>query len=361
MTTVTMSKITGLFSISHEKDLDGIASAAIVQRYARQKGLLYSVLLTDYNVFGSAFSTVASLKNTLIVVTDLGMDVKSLDTVISSLSAAISAGCRVVWLDHHEWPEKCIRAVLSLKNSPVLKIRDDLCASEIAHRVLMPDDTISETLAALAHDMDFNLRQNKAAVALTDLVNLLRFFTAESKQSSTDALMPVLTTLAEKGLPGIWDEQTGRLKDDLLEKRLQNYRRELLKKMRRALQGHQDANLHGYLVRVVEIPVGVSTTDMANFLSDPANLQLDNGQLAVADLLVTISPGGMLGFRRGRDEILCNEAARLFNGGGHPYAAGGEYGLYDNFEAACNDIMHVLSTNKNWISTSTPSADHKVD
>ena len=30
----------------------------------------------------------------------------------------------------------------------------------------------------------------------------------------------------------------------------------------------------------------------------------------------------MRGFRRGRDGVLCNAAAKLFNGGGHPYAAG---------------------------------------
>ena len=65
-----------------------------------------------------------------------------------------------------------------------------------------------------------------------------------------------------------------------------------------------------------------------------------------------MSPGGMLGFRRGHETVLCNAAAKLFNGGGHPYAAGGEYGMYEDFQAVCDDIFLTLSKSKDWISSS---------
>ncbi len=357
MTTTIAGKITGVFSISHEKDLDGIVSAAIVRRYANKMRLAHSLMLTDYNVFESDFSAVSSLKNMLIVITDLGFNIKSLDSVLSRLNDAISHGCRLVWLDHHTWPKQCINAIMSLENNPVLKIRTDVCASEIAHRVLMPDDTVSESLAALAHDSDFNLRQSEAANVLNDVVNLLRIFSIEKRQRSTDVLASLVIALSENGLSGVWNEETQRLRDDLLEKRLQNYRRGLLKKMRRALEGHQDMEIHGKLVRIVEIPAGISTTDMGNFLSDPENLRSDGGQLSIADLLITLGPTGLLGFRRGNESVLCHKAAQLFDGGGHPYAAGGEYGIYSDFEAACSDIFYVLSTDKNWIQSSTSSDD----
>jgi oligoribonuclease NrnB/cAMP/cGMP phosphodiesterase (DHH superfamily) len=48
--------------------------------------------------------------------------------------------------------------------------------------------------------------------------------------------------------------------------------------------------------------------------------------------------------------VLCNAAAKLFNGGGHPYAAGGEYGLYEDFQAVSDDIFLTLSKNKSWVS-----------
>jgi len=42
-------------------------------------------------------------------------------------------------------------------------------------------------------------------------------------------------------------------------------------------------------------------------------------------------------------------AAKLFNGGGHPYAAGGEYGLYEDFPAVCDDIFQTLSMDRTWV------------
>jgi oligoribonuclease NrnB/cAMP/cGMP phosphodiesterase (DHH superfamily) len=105
-------------------------------------------------------------------------------------------------------------------------------------------------------------------------------------------------------------------------------------------------------VRIVEAPGGLTTTDLGTFLSNPENLQIGDENLAVADLLISMSPGGMLGFRRGRETVLCNAAAKLFNGGGHPYAAGGEYGLYEDFQAVCDDIFLTLSNSKDWIISS---------
>jgi hypothetical protein len=90
--------------------------------------------------------------------------------------------------------------------------------------------------------------------------------------------------------------------------------------------------------------------------ADEHNLKVGDEQLRVAALLVTLSPNGLLGFRRGQDRILCNAAARLFKGGGHPYAAGGEYGMYHDFQAACDDIFTTLSTSEEWISEEEASS-----
>jgi oligoribonuclease NrnB/cAMP/cGMP phosphodiesterase (DHH superfamily) len=88
---------------------------------------------------------------------------------------------------------------------------------------------------------------------------------------------------------------------------------------------------------------------MGTFASNSENLKKIDEELKVADLLLSLSQGGMLGIRRGKDGVLCNAAAKLFNGGGHPYAAGGEYGLYEDFQAVCDDIFLTLSKSKTWI------------
>ncbi len=348
----TTKKVTSLLSISHDKDVDGLASAAIVWRYAKEKGLDFKAILTDYGSFEQVFSYIAKQRDALIIITDLGMDDAIIDMVQTGLTRAIAQDCRVVWLDHPQWPDKSIKMILSLENKPVLKVNHEFCAAEITHKVLMPRDEVSTELARIAHDTDFNLREIEAANALTDAVSVIRFGAIDKKEDVTDAIYPVLTKLAEEGMGGVWDNNSRKFKDVLLNQRVEHYRKEKTKKMRKALAGHSDQIIHGKLVRIVEIPSGLTSTDMGTFASDPEILTSIDPELKVADLLLSLSQGGMLGFRRGSDGVLCNAAAKLFNGGGHPYAAGGEYGLYENFQAVCDDIFVTLSKSKDWISES---------
>jgi oligoribonuclease NrnB/cAMP/cGMP phosphodiesterase (DHH superfamily) len=213
----------------------------------------------------------------------------------------------------------------------------------------MPRDEVCAELARIAHDTDFNLREIPAANALTDAVSVLRFGAIDKREEVLDALYPVLSKLAEGGVVGVWDDANKKFRDQLLEKRVDHYRKEKARKMRKALAGHSDHVLYNRLVRIVEIPNGLTSTDMGTFASDPENLRFDGESLEVADLLLMLSQGGMLGIRRGRETVLCNMAAKLFNGGGHPYAAGGEYGLYEDFQAACDDIFVTLSKDKTWV------------
>ncbi|NHI82769.1 MAG: hypothetical protein EAX81_00510 [Candidatus Thorarchaeota archaeon] len=345
----TKDRIASLLSISHDKDVDGIASSAIVWRYAKSKTLEYDVELTDYGSFEQVFSSVSSRRNTLIVITDLGMDETTVELAQTGLSRAIQQGCRVVWLDHHQWSPRAVKSILSLGNKPILRINHNYCAAEIAYKVLMPRDKICEELASIAHDTDFNLRQIDAAIALTDAVSISRFNSIARKEDVTEALLPLLKSLAEDGIAGVWNDSTKRFRNELLDRQVHQYRKERLKRMRKALSGHCDQRIHGKLVRVVEIPSGVTTTDIGTYLTDAENLQIQGQNLEVADLLITISQGGLLGIRRGSNSILCDAAAKLFSGGGHVYAAGGEYGLYDDFEAACDDIFLMLSKSQDWI------------
>ncbi len=343
-------KMDSLLSISHDKDVDGLASSAIVRRYALSRSLEFDVILTDYGNFQDVFAAVALRRNTLIIITDLGMDDLVLDFIISSLERAISQGCRIVWLDHHQWSKKAVAAIQSLGNKPILKVNHDHCAAEISHKVLMANDEISSELASIAHDTDFNLREIDSASALTDALSVLRFNAMDRKEDLTEILKPLLFKLADDGMSGLWDTETKRFKDSLLDQRVKYYRKEKSKKMRKALSGHCDEIIHDRLVRIVELPHGVTTTDLGTFLSDESNLRLDDDTiLPVADLVITLSQGGMLGLRRGKDTVLCNIVAKQFNGGGHPYAAGGEYGSYEDFEAVCSDIFLSLSKVKDWI------------
>lgn len=342
-------RLDSLLSISHDKDVDGLNSAAIVWRYAKSRNLDFDVILTDYGGFSDTFSAVAVRRNTLIVITDLAMDENQLNSIISALKRAVSQGCRVVWLDHHQWTKKSAAAVLSLDNAPVLKVNPDYCAAEITYRVLMSKDEISAELAKIAHDTDFNLREIDAANALTDALSVLRFEALSQKEDITKALMPLLSELANGGISGLWNENKKRFKKRLLNRKVKHYRKEKRKKMKKALTHQCDDTVHDRLVRILRIPNGVTTTDMGTFASKKENLDIAGQELDVADLLITVSKGGMLGFRRGSEKVLCDVAASLFDGGGHPFAAGGEYGMFDDFDAVCVDIFTMLEKNPEWV------------
>lgn len=346
---VKTKKLKSLLSISHDKDVDGLNSAAIVWRYAKSKDMDFTVMLTDYGSFEPVFSKVAKRRDSLVIITDLSVDDSLLPFISDGLSRATSQGCRVVWLDHHHWNKRAKSTIQSLPNSPVLKVNHEYCAAEIAHKILMPRDEISGQLARIAHDTDFNLREMDAAVALTDALTTVRFAAMNKKEDVTDAIMPLLTALANDGIEGLWDDENKRFRNSLLDSRVREYRKSRLKKMKKALACHCDQVVNDRLVRIVEMPVGVTTTDLGTFLADATNLELEGQFLPVADLLITVSQGGMLGFRRSNESILCNVAASLFGGGGHPYAAGGEYGMYNDFEAACDDIFLILSKKKDWV------------
>ena len=342
-------KIESLFSVSHDKDVDGLNSAAIVWRYAKTKNLHHDVILTDYGSFEQVFSKVGGLRNTLIIITDLGMDEPILDKIVKNLKRAVSQGCRIVWLDHHRWSDKAVKSVLSLDNKPVLKINHEFCAAEITYKVLMPRDEISKELAIIAHDTDFNHRIIDGANALTDALSVIRFGALKRREDLTGSIFPLLKALSDEGMAGVWNVETKQFKDHLLGKQVDHYRKDRLKKMKKALSGHIDQTINDRIVRIIELPSGVTTTDIGTFLAIPENLRTDGNELPVADLLISMSQGGMLGLRRGKETVLCNLVAKIFNGGGHPYAAGGEYGMYDDFSAACDDIFLILSKNTEWI------------
>ena len=57
-------KIESIFSISHDKDVDGLNSAAIVWRYAKSKDLKHDVILADYGSFEQVFAKVSPVCRT---------------------------------------------------------------------------------------------------------------------------------------------------------------------------------------------------------------------------------------------------------------------------------------------------------
>jgi uncharacterized protein len=92
---------------SHEQDVDGLFSAAVLRMVYPQS----EVILTNYG-----FQNMLALKNKIlsftksrnsgtIIISDIGINYESYPHVYEALSASKQRGLSNIWIDHHVWPE----------------------------------------------------------------------------------------------------------------------------------------------------------------------------------------------------------------------------------------------------------------
>lgn len=144
--------------ISHRRDFDGIASAAELSRFLRDS--VEKMLFTNPGR-AEMLSTVSKLdqaENTDIYIADVSMSADGYEELCSKFGIIKSRGNRIIWVDHHPWPEAA-----ALKMKPIAEILiygedKDRCAAELINEKFCAGDEICKKLSSLAHLTDFNLR-----------------------------------------------------------------------------------------------------------------------------------------------------------------------------------------------------------
>jgi len=133
----------GNFVITHT-DVDGIVSAAIALRAVGEAEVKFSgprsIARTLSRVPGSG---------DVLVICDVAVNRDSLDRIVRELER-LREGWRIVWIDHHPWPEEAAERISEMVD---LTLRPAPSAARLVLEVLGGDET-AERLAEIADDAD---------------------------------------------------------------------------------------------------------------------------------------------------------------------------------------------------------------
>jgi len=278
--------------------LDGIAAAAILFRYAKlgNKDVKLGGTISFENA-GEQFTAMTAHEGGLIFILDFLPD--NLAALKPQLDAITVRNRIAYWNSHHphtaedeEILKRCAHTVdLSgpLHYAAVPKTKT--CAAELACARFLPNDSVAKELARMAHDMEFWQRTDAQAVRLADLIAA----GIEPKQ---------LIDCMSRGV--FWSD------------RFDNAHQDYAQKKRVALH---DLIAHLQVKNILNHRFGFTLAPAWLPSADAGQHILDNH--AGVDVSIVLHRNGRISFRR-RDECPLNlaELAKLFGGGGHAYAAG---------------------------------------
>jgi oligoribonuclease NrnB/cAMP/cGMP phosphodiesterase (DHH superfamily) len=301
--------------------LDGIAAAAILFRAARLRGAETRLagLLTHDNAL-QVFREASQHQKQLFFVLDFLPD--NLPAFVPVLEKLVRQNRIAYWNSHHPYDGPSAELLRRFAHTVDLSgpvhygavPTERLCAAELAQRRFLPQDAIAQTLAALAHDIEFWERRDERAIKLADLI-----------ASGFDA--KELAEILSRGV--FWSSRFDRLREDYLARRA------------KALQElMQHAVIRKYVTTTFAFTLAPSLLPTA----DAGQHVLDSH--AGVDVSVVLYRNGRISFRK-RDTCALDlaELARLFGGGGHAYAAGARLDLQvtrDTFERALFLIDRAL-------------------
>jgi len=289
-----------VISLTHGKDLDGIASAAIVLRYANKIGCDFKVFFSEPQLLHVTLENLPIETNVSeIIVSDLGLNKNLLDK-INRILKDIKGNYQVKirWFDHHLWNHEVKVKIEKLIDE--LIVNERFCSAELVQRILLPDDAIAAKVALLARDADFSIFSNEISKKLSKIISY--------RGMPLEALVEMLS----KGT--FWNSE--------LEKKFREIISEEKKMLRKCLRTLESYNIKEFKVALVK--GSISAGEIADILAEKGY-----------DIIVIISPEGKVSLRRGNESINLVPIAEKLNGGGHPFAAGGSlnYGWFDKFLA----------------------------
>ena len=189
-----------IVSLSHEHDLDGLGSQAIIKRYFKKvEHLEIELYDAQYLNFIERIEEILS-KKTLpdqLIISDLGFN-EDFRKVFPLFRKAIRKGCFISWFDHHLVEKEVIN---ELENLLSLYRNDfDKCAAEIVKDYYLPQDKIAIRIAELARDSDFNTRKFELA---SEIQTIIGFNRGDAKREEREK---IVSLLAEGDFENPWFE-----------------------------------------------------------------------------------------------------------------------------------------------------------
>ena len=296
-------------SISHG-DIDGVVSAALIARYTDNVAVRLSATSALPKVIESAMFDIVVRGADTIIISDLNPSESNHKRIRDILNQYVMAGIRVVWLDHHEWPEGIMDEYRGLGVEVIVdetRVAAEIVLEYLSNKIKnILEDRFAQALVDLAVDDDKFLNKNPLTLRWR---RLLRWYDWEFRRKTVRAF-------AAGDLWPLWAQEAyDKIKDEydyLLEKTIENTR---------------IVDVKGYKIVIVPPP-----SDKVH----PGDIQLELNRKGIhGDIFVIIYSRG-ISLRS--EKVNVAGIARALGGGGHTYSAGAPI---DN--ADVNSIIEVIS------------------
>ncbi len=158
-----MNNNSNFLVFSHEQDVDGLFSAAVLKMVYPQS----EVILTNYG-----FENMLAVKDKIIsftqlydsgtiIISDISINQESYLPILDALNISKQKGFSNIWIDHHIWPEKMgeifspICEMVLYSESRIGSNQPKKCATENCIERFAPTNAYAKTLGLIAHRTDF--------------------------------------------------------------------------------------------------------------------------------------------------------------------------------------------------------------
>ena len=166
-----------IVSLTHEHDLDGLGSQAIIKRYFdlnnKHESKNLTLLYAQYIDFSDKIKFILNIDELPkeLIISDIGFNEGFLE-IFPLIKKAFTLGCRISWFDHHI-VDPIVKEKIKLMTS--IYVNDEKkCAAEIVQNYLLPDDEIAIYIAKLARDSDFKTKKFQLAKNLQSIIGYNR-------------------------------------------------------------------------------------------------------------------------------------------------------------------------------------------
>jgi len=166
-----------IVSLTHEHDLDGLGSQAIIKRYFDLTNIDNSKNLTllyaQYIDFSDKIKLILNSGElpTELIISDIGFNEGFME-IFPIIKKAFTLGCRISWFDHHIVDPIIKEKILDITS---IYVNDEKkCAAEIVQNHFLPNDDIAIRIAELARDSDFKTKKFGLAKNLQSIIGYNR-------------------------------------------------------------------------------------------------------------------------------------------------------------------------------------------
>ena len=166
-----------IVSITHEHDLDGIGSQAIIKRHldlsseTQQTEIIY--MFATYVDFVEKIRVILNSDKipSQLIISDIGFN-DSFEELFTYFETAKTRGCKISWFDHHIVDDVIKERLRNLIHTYINDPKR--CASEIVKDYFLPNDVISKNIAKFARDTDFRTQLFEVASDLQSIISFNR-------------------------------------------------------------------------------------------------------------------------------------------------------------------------------------------